>query len=209
MELSSAAQKALSEFLNEKKLECSSINNSEKSILYDINLFAENWNLSQFWYSGETAKTVATEALDIHTSGNVGFISFPSAFMAYKNIGADNAYLFEFDKRFECYDEFVFYDFNSSSSSCIDPIFHYTFDVLVIDPPFLSVDCLTKTLRTARLLASENCNYIICTGKVMETLIYELCGAFLVEFKPEHAKQRLANEFSCFVNYKSANKTFI
>ena len=203
LQLSESTRKALLDFLKEKEIEDESHNDIKSEEVYDINLFSENWQLSQFWYSNETASAIANES---KTDGKVGFISFPSAYMAYKRLFQSKTTLFEFDERFSCFEDFVFYDFNRPTR--INQALHNTFDVLVIDPPFLSDECLTKMLETAKLLGTIDCRIIICTGKVMEPLILNLCGAHLIEFKPNHQKLRLANDFSCFVNYVSSNKSF-
>lgn len=55
--------------------------------LLSIDTFAEDWNESQFWYSDETANTLATELLRDATSDmTIGVVSAPSVFVALKNI---------------------------------------------------------------------------------------------------------------------------
>jgi hypothetical protein len=69
--------------------------------------------------------------------------------------------LFEFDKRFGIYGEdFIFYDYNKP----LDIPCHFAgnFDVVVVDPPFLSEECLTKTAATVKFLGKHK--IILCTG---------------------------------------------
>ena len=52
-------------------------------------------------------------------------------------------HLFEFDKRFAVFDNFNFWDFNSPLE--IQESHKRSYDILIIDPPFLSEDCFVKT----------------------------------------------------------------
>lgn len=107
--------------------------------------------------------------------------------------------LLEYDRRFECHDDFVFYDYkeplklpdNLQSRSC---------DIVIIDPPFLSEECLTKAATTAKHLAKDK--IILCTGAVMEDVAKQLLDVVPTSFVPKHSNN-LANEFRCFINYCS------
>ncbi|TVY84343.1 EEF1A lysine methyltransferase [Lachnellula suecica] len=84
--------------------------------------FAEDWNESQFWYSDETATALAEELLEgAGRETCIAVVSAPSVFVQVKNLLAKRGksederpkvYLLEFDKRFEVFPEFVFYDLN-------------------------------------------------------------------------------------------------
>jgi hypothetical protein len=85
------------------------------------------------------------------------------------NISFISVTLFEFDKRFAIYGEdFILYDYNTP----LDIPCHFAgnFDVVVVDPPFLSEECLTKTAVTVKFLAKHK--IILCTG------LY-LCDSFM------------------------------
>ena len=71
--------------------------------------------------------------------------------------------LLEYDRRFEVYgDEFVFYDYRKPLS-LPEKLAKHSFDMVVADPPFLSEECLRKTLETVSFLARGK--IILCTGK--------------------------------------------
>eukprot|EP00835_Amoeboradix_gromovi_P001668 NODE_81_length_22753_cov_0.207072.p9 type:complete len:232 gc:universal NODE_81_length_22753_cov_0.207072:4446-5141(+) len=200
-ELNASTQNILMQFLKEKELQKIQLQKEKPS--FDILNFQEDWNLSQFWYNECTARQLAEEA-----SGNevAGFISSPSAYMQYKKIyNLAESYLFEFDERFSCFEDHVHYDYKEPYN--INEKYYKKFDVLVIDPPFLSEECFTKTMKTATLLAKANCKFIICTGKVMEPLVNKLAGAKIVNFEPRH-ENGLSNDFSCFLNYESKANLF-
>jgi len=68
-----------------------------------MKLFQEDWQLSQFWYSDETALALARESLaETPTNARLGFLAAPSAFVALNelDVGSRQTFLFEFDKRY-------------------------------------------------------------------------------------------------------------
>ncbi len=197
--LSDATRAVLLEFLNEKN---NQINITEYS---DMSGFREDWQLSQFWYKVDTAKDLAKEAHCVGSVSVVGFVSSPSAFVQYKVLYPNSkCTLFEFDDRFNCFKEFVYFDYKHPEA--IDGYYKSKYDCLVIDPPFLSEECFAKTMKFVEFIAAENCKFIICTGKVMEDFIKKH-GCQLVDYHPCHEKG-LSNDFGCFLNYKSDCRKF-
>lgn len=76
--------------------------------------------------------------------------------------------LLDIDKRFSTYkDDFVCYDFNLPILSQIPKEWKNTFDLVILDPPFLSEDCFIKCALTATFLSKQK--IIVCTGKQMCT----------------------------------------
>jgi len=76
--------------------------------------------------------------------------------------------LFEYDTRFATGDHsFVEYDYNEDAR--IEQNYtslKHSFDVLVIDPPFLSRECFEKVSHLVKFIGkpSPQCKHIICTG---------------------------------------------
>lgn len=80
--------------------------------------------------------------------------------------------LFEYDRRFEAKfsEEFVPYDYRKPLA--IPELYHNTFDFIIVDPPFLSDECLIKTAQTVRLLSRNSATkLLICTGLNMAELV--------------------------------------
>ncbi|KAG9284079.1 hypothetical protein G9A89_022853 [Geosiphon pyriformis] len=197
----------------------------------DMNLFKEDWQLSQFWYDDTTSQTIATEILKNfvayagdqdklkHQSNNdyrIACISTPTIFVKLKGLIQSSTYngcipqpyLFEFDKRFDIYGKnFIHYDYKKPIKFHDADRLKGAFDYIVIDPPFLSEECFTKTMITTRWLANQGCKILVCTGKVMADLVKRLIDARMTNFIPQH-KGGLANEFRCFTNYKSDQLEF-
>ncbi|KAI8615036.1 putative N6-adenine methyltransferase-domain-containing protein [Chytriomyces sp. MP71] len=168
--------------------------------------FTEDWQLSQFWYSPETAYHLATHAVAAtKRGGRVGFVSSPTAFvelMKHSELSERvDPFVFEFDRRFGLFgSRFVFFDFNTPTDFPAE--LQGSFDTLVVDPPFLSDECWTKTSESVRWLSSAGCKVIVCTGLVMRVKIERELGCKLTVFEPRH-KGGLSNEFGCFTNFES------
>lgn len=168
---------------------------SKQKIYY--NLFQQ---LSQFWYDDKTAEYLSREALKAAgPTGKIALISCPTLYKNLKSDAHNNqgkchngtyinlvyfvwlvqfptlnvcflsVTLFEFDKRFAVYGEdFILYDYNKP----LDIPCHFAgnFDVVVVDPPFLSEECLTKTAVTVKFLAKHK--IILCTGLYFCDFLY-------------------------------------
>eukprot|EP00160_Parvularia_atlantis_P017662 Unigene6172_Nuclearia_a/m.18994 Unigene6172_Nuclearia_a/g.18994 ORF Unigene6172_Nuclearia_a/g.18994 Unigene6172_Nuclearia_a/m.18994 type:complete len:223 (-) Unigene6172_Nuclearia_a:26-694(-) len=166
--------------------------------------FPEDWQLSQFWYSDETARDLAAVVCR-HAVARVAFVSTPTAFVQYMasvagNAGALQAVLLEYDRRFATYGEqFVFYDYRAPLE-LPERVAPGSFDFVLLDPPFLSEECLEKTARTVRHLARHDAKILACTGAVMREHAERLLGLRLCPYRPGHA-HNLSNEFACYANF--------
>ncbi|RKP01725.1 hypothetical protein CXG81DRAFT_2531, partial [Caulochytrium protostelioides] len=173
----------------------------------DMSLFREDWQLSQFWYDDATADQLAREAIaQCPPGGRIGCISSPSAFVGFERQPESDpahahfcrATVFEIDERFAVFgDRFVRYDFNRPRA--VPPALVGQFDVLVVDPPFLSEACWTQTAETVRLLSHAATKWIINTGEVM-TAFVEGLGTTKCAWRPRHSNA-LSNPFCCYTNF--------
>ncbi|KAH0544009.1 hypothetical protein FGG08_001777 [Glutinoglossum americanum] len=92
-ELSQSTLEALSQFYSErddrqKKFEDLKVQDAEDANPpISMEMFAEDWNASQFWYDDETASTLAKQLLEgVKDDLRVGFISAPSVFVQFKRL---------------------------------------------------------------------------------------------------------------------------
>ncbi|XP_068428817.1 EEF1A lysine methyltransferase 1 [Clinocottus analis] len=173
---------------------------------FTVGAVEEDWRMSQFWYSDETATRLAEELVqEAGEGGRVACVSAPSVYQKLKQgsvLGSDrvSVVVLEFDRRFASYGEdFVFYDYNEplALAAAAAP---RGFDVVLVDPPYLSEECLRKVSETVKYLSKGK--VLLCTGAVMEELAGELLGVRMCDFRPEH-NRNLSNDFRCFVNYPS------
>ena len=185
----------------------------EANTAVSMDMFGEDWNASQFWYTDTTASTLAEQLLNGATSEtNIAIVSAPSVYVKLRNLLQDGerypskpqVKLLEFDERFAVFkSDFVQYDFKEPLK--LDAELKGRFDRIICDPPFLSEECQTKTALTARWMAKswQDTKVIVCTGERMETLIHKLYGKAGIRtttFLPEHSKG-LSNEFWCYSNF--------
>lgn len=181
-----------------------------------MDLFSEDWNASQFWYSDETANRLAEQLLHgTAAESRIAVVSAPSVFVQMKNLLAsrsDNPQvtLLEFDQRFSVFKEYVPYDFHSPTKLPHD--LKGSYDRILCDPPFLSTDCQTKVALTVRWLSRTSSvkapqsrpQWIVCTGERMGELIHKLYpGIKITNFRPRHVGDRLSNDFRCYANIDS------
>ena len=187
---------------------------------FSMEAFGEDWNASQFWYTDETARTLAQQLLEgANVDSAIAVVSAPSVYIQLRDLLSEGhlpfkprVCLLEYDKRFEVLgSDFVPYDFQHPLR--LKPELKGKFDRVICDPPFLSEDCQTKTALTVRFLArtwglpaqpEQGLRLISCTGERMEMTIAKLygkIGVLTTTFEPEHGKG-LSNEFRCYANFE-------
>uniref|UniRef100_A0A914VAB6 Protein-lysine N-methyltransferase n=1 Tax=Plectus sambesii TaxID=2011161 RepID=A0A914VAB6_9BILA len=167
---------------------------------------SENWQLSQFWYDERTADALARECLLAVDGGSIACVSCPTLFerlLQHDPIqnGRTKAVLFEFDDRFFAKygnERAFFYDYRQPLDLPAD--LRNSFDLIIVDPPFLAEECVVKVAQTVRWLSKPNAKIIACSGAIMEELFGRLLGVKRRQFQPTH-KNNLANEFACFANF--------
>ncbi|XP_029386255.1 EEF1A lysine methyltransferase 1 [Echeneis naucrates] len=202
--LSAHTLAALQEFYNETRT--GPAHSTSQSDQFAVGAVEEDWRMSQFWYSDETATALAEEVVrEAGEGGRVACVSAPSVYQKLKQgvVGGSDrvaAVVLEYDRRFAAYgDDFIFYDYNEPLSFP-DHVVPQSFDVVLADPPYLSEECLSKVAKTVKHLSKGK--VLLCTGAIMENLAKELLDVKMCSFLPKH-NRNLSNEFRCFVNYPS------
>ncbi|GAB2272550.1 hypothetical protein Dimus_007372 [Dionaea muscipula] len=89
--LSSYTLEALREFLDKQNSIAAAAASAGATETAEVSLLSEDWRLSQFWYTPETAETVAQEVLHLlnHLTGDspaVACISCPTLYAYLKNL---------------------------------------------------------------------------------------------------------------------------
>jgi len=202
-ELCSETFSALAEFYKEQEERERQQKEGEERLLEGGDIeWKEDWQLSQFWYSEETATHLAKAVVDVvGEEGSVACVSAPTLYRALKKLNMPKLDLtvFEYDNRFAVYGaEFQFYDYKSPLD--IDRGLREKFDLVFADPPFLSEECLTKTMVTVKFLSKEEGKVVLCTGAIMSELADRLAGLKVCKFTPVH-QNSLSNPFQCFSSF--------
>ncbi|KAF1464125.1 EEF1A lysine methyltransferase 1, partial [Pygoscelis antarcticus] len=201
-QLSSHTLAALQEFYLEQQ-QREGMKTSQGFNQYSIGSIEEDWQLSQFWYSDETASCLANEAVvAAGKGGRIACVSAPSVYQKLKEQdGKDfSVCILEYDRRFSVYgEEFIFYDYNHPLN-LPENLLPHSFDIVIADPPYLSEECLKKTAETIKYLTKGK--ILLCTGAIMEEQAAKHLGVKICKFIPKHSRN-LANEFRCYVNYAS------
>ncbi|XP_066542752.1 EEF1A lysine methyltransferase 1 isoform X2 [Hoplias malabaricus] len=177
-QLSAAALEALQEFYAER-MSATGQESPKVTDNFTVGALKEDWHMSQFWYSDETAARLAEEAIQqAGNQGRIACVSAPSVYQKLKQLESQkenplhcvSSVLFEFDQRFARY-----------------------------DPPYLSEECLSKVALTVKYLTKGK--ILLCTGAVMEEHATKLMDMKMCSYLPKH-NHNLANEFRCYVNYE-------
>ncbi|XP_055009692.1 EEF1A lysine methyltransferase 1 [Boleophthalmus pectinirostris] len=174
---------------------------------FAVGALGEDWGLSQFWYSEDTARQLAEELVqEAGPGGRIACVSAPSVYQKLKQgvvAGSEDVsvQLLEYDRRFASYgDDFIFYDYHQPLAlpAHVHP---HSFDVVLADPPYLSHECLSKVAQTVRYLSKGK--VLLCTGAVMQSTAKELLDVDMCDFLPQHHRN-LSNDFRCYTNYPSS-----
>ncbi|XP_075275086.1 EEF1A lysine methyltransferase 1 isoform X2 [Opisthocomus hoazin] len=201
-QLSSHTLAALQEFYLEQQQK-EGMKTSQGFNQYSVGSIEEDWQLSQFWYSDETASCLANEAVvAAGEGGRIACVSAPSVYQKLKEQDRKDfsVYILEYDRRFAVYgEEFIFYDYNHPLN-LPENLLPHSFDIVIADPPYLSEECLQKTAETIKYLTKGK--ILLCTGAIMEEQAAQHLGVKICKFIPKHSRN-LANEFRCYVNYAS------
>ncbi|KAK6463529.1 putative N6-adenine methyltransferase-domain-containing protein [Scheffersomyces coipomensis] len=231
--LSAHALAALMEFKKEENdrierfesLQKAAQDRFEKQQKISIDEFKEDWQLSQFWYTDETAAILGKALLEGADEDTViAIASAPSVYAAIINfppeeIPTKHIYLLEYDTRFEVLggDHFSFYDYNEPSKVPVH--LQHKCHRLLIDPPFLEEECQTKSAQAAKNLLVEDHNektkkgdlkfkIISSTGERMREVVKKnYPDTTLTSFLPQH-KNGLSNEFRCYASFECSHWKF-
>uniref|UniRef100_A0A182P8C5 Protein-lysine N-methyltransferase n=1 Tax=Anopheles epiroticus TaxID=199890 RepID=A0A182P8C5_9DIPT len=185
--------------------------------------------LSQFWYNEETKQKLALIVKRLQEANksetfNVALLSAPSAFKHVVNENKHGmlsdynicwevlyplnpnavsiaAMLFEFDERFASYgDNFQQYDYNKAFDAGYMDAYASRFDLIIVDPPFLSEECIEKIGAIVKKISKQDTKIVLCSGAVVQDWAKKYIGVSLCEFRPEHDRN-LGNEFRSYANF--------
>lgn len=185
----------------------SSSSSSNSTFLQDA---PEDMLLNQYWYSQATIDTLRKAILVVVASldkdaPRVAFLSTPSLYFAFDEAERRNFFLFDFDSKATWSKDanYVYYDYNDPLG--FDETLYNSFDVVVIDPPFITREVWEKYAQTARALAvqqpPQQRQPLVIATTVFENaqIMKELFDAKPTKFQP--SIPNLVYQYACFTNF--------
>lgn len=168
--------------------------------------------LSQFWYNDATKSTLAKVCLKLileragqmpTSDVQVALLSCPSLYKSVKSIHPNGTVkLFEFDKRFSTFnDDFVYYDYNQAAiESGYLQQYAGQFDIILVDPPFLSEECIQAVSVLVNRFRKNDSSIVLCSGDIVSDWAKTFMNLKKCAFRPQH-ERNLANEFGSYANF--------
>ena len=163
---------------------------------------SENADLNQYWYSEKTCKILCAavkESISLKggARARVAFLSTPSLYFSLDEEYRKQCTLFDIDTSLGA----TSFDFNKPND--FDARLHHTFDVIVIDPPFISQSVWESYAATVALLGVKGDPHIICTTVEANALLMErLFKCKVTRFQPSIPK--LVYQYNTYTNFKSS-----
>mmetsp|Transcript_3014 Transcript_3014/g.4216 ORF Transcript_3014/g.4216 Transcript_3014/m.4216 type:complete len:185 (-) Transcript_3014:48-602(-) len=163
----------------------------------------EDANLNQYWYSTFTIQKIVEDIqnqIQSTACGRIGFLSTPSIYFSLDPVYRNECFVFDFDRKWESDRGFIWYDFNDTQ--CLPASIHGTFDMVVIDPPFITKEVWEKYAAAAKLLLKPDGGKVILTTiQENSELLFDLLGATPTNFLP--SIPHLVYQYNLFTNYSS------
>jgi len=170
----------------------------------------EDQKLNQYWYSQHTIDTLRDAIQEGVTSldkdaPRVAFLSTPSLYFAFDEAERRNFHLFDFDSKAPWSNDarYVYFDYNHPLS--FDESLRNAFDMVVIDPPFITREVWDKYAATTEALATDNTGSspkpLVLATTVHENapLMKELFDVTPTAFQP--SIPNLVYQYACFTNF--------
>lgn len=169
----------------------------------------ESPELNQYWYSQTTIDALRDAILEGAASldkgaPRVAFLSTPSLYFAFDEAERHNFHLLDLDDKATWSKDvnYAYYDYNVPLG--FDVSLRSSFDMVVIDPPFITREVWEKYAQTAAALAAPSSapkQPLIIATTVWENapLMKELFGAAPTTFQP--AIPNLVYQYACFANF--------
>ena len=159
----------------------------------------EDSALNQYWYSSKTIRAMAAdlEAQELR----VAFLSTPSVYFSLTEncTTRSKSIVFDYDRQWEDNPNFRFYDFNDAQT--IPEDLRGSFDMCVVDPPFITEDVWRKYADAVKLCLRPGGKVMCTTVAENEALLDGLFGGIRhVKFMP--SIPNLPYQYRLFLNYE-------
>ncbi|EQC30551.1 hypothetical protein SDRG_11611 [Saprolegnia diclina VS20] len=162
-----------------------------------VRSYKEKEALNQYWYSPSTIEVLAADIVAQRPAA-VAFLSTPSLYYAVEELRpASELALFDYD---DALPRVLQYDYNAPTTFTKDGLQGH-FDMVVIDPPFITEHVWTKYAETATHLLAPGGKILLTTIAENEAMIQRLLGCRLRRFRP--SIPHLVYQYGLYSNYES------
>eukprot|EP01024_Parvocaulis_polyphysoides_P073042 TRINITY_DN9357_c0_g3_i1.p1 TRINITY_DN9357_c0_g3~~TRINITY_DN9357_c0_g3_i1.p1 ORF type:complete len:217 (+),score=20.92 TRINITY_DN9357_c0_g3_i1:80-652(+) len=159
------------------------------------NQHPENSLFNQYWYSKQTLETLKEEIL-YQNPKKVACLSTPSV---HFSLPQGISWLLDYDESFsDSTKNYVKFDFNYPNLLPLDLM--HSFDMVVIDPPFITEQVWTNYAQAAKMLICEGGKIIGSSIFENRQLLWDLMGISPCCFQP--AIPTLVYQYDFFVNFE-------
>lgn len=164
--------------------------------------YPEKENFNQYWFSENTIKALISEIESMYTDPElkVACISTPSIYYSLPEPIRKNSKVFDIDLSFQRDPGFVHFDFNAPEN--LSPDLANFFDIVVIDPPFITREVWEKYTRAVRILAKSNARIILSSISENSGMLQELLQVVPCRFKP--SIPHLVYQYNFFTNFETS-----
>lgn len=163
----------------------------------------EDEHLNQYWYSNRSIDAMVrdVERVCAAEESRCCFLSTPSVYFSLSKPVRARSWCFDLDEQWQGDRGFVRYDFNAPIGFPNAEALRGTFDMVVIDPPFITREVWEKYTTTAKFLLKPD-------GKVMGSTIAENKGFMkeLLNCEPQTfmpSIPTLVYQYRFYANYAS------
>ena len=161
----------------------------------------EKENLNQYWFSENTISVLISEVNFLYYRGHykIACISTPSLYFSLSDEIRSTSKVFDIDTSFQRDPGYVYYDFNLPEN--IPDSLHNYFDVVIIDPPFITREVWEKYANAIRLIRKPSAKIILSSISENASMLEELLQVHPCIFKP--SIPHLVYQYNFYTNYES------
>lgn len=186
-------------------MESSNKISSEKNKFLKLN--PEKKEFNQYWFSEKTIDFIVNQIAKKHNLKNkddkflIALIACPSVFFSLPNDIQNDSYLFDIDEKFSKKNKnAIVFDFNK-----YDDIkeFNNYFDMVVIDPPFVTKEAWEKFSNFTKMIIKENGYILTCSLYENSEMLNSLLGLKIRNFQP--SIPHLVYQYNFYSNYEDCD----
>ena len=160
-------------------------------------------DLNQYWYSNRTISAMARDVEDVCAAPETraAFLSTPSVYFSLSKEVRARSWCFDLDTQWQKEPGYVCYDFNKPIGFEGADELKGTFDMVIIDPPFITREVWEKYTETARWLLKPGGHVMGSTIQENAPFMKELLGVEPQAFMP--SIPTLVYQYYLYASYES------